>query len=82
MVEFSAEEQQLMGVRQAANVETVDNTFNIIYIAILVSVIVSIIIALLVSRGVLKQVGGEPGDIADIAQRVQIHIHGEGKFIG
>lgn len=70
MADFNAEEQGLMQVRKEANVTTVDNTFNIIYIAILVSVIIGIGIALVVSRGVLKQVGGEPGDIADIARNV------------
>jgi len=70
MAKFSAEEQQLMEVRQEQNKATVDNTFNFIYIAILVSLIVSIGIALYVSGGVLKQVGGEPNDIAEIAQQV------------
>jgi len=70
MADFSAEEMGLMQQRKEANVETVDNTFNIIYITILISLIVSVGIALLVSRGVLKQVGGEPGDIANIAQNV------------
>ncbi len=70
MAEFSAEEQQLMGVRKAANESTVDKTFNLIYIAILVSMTVGIGIAIVVSKGVLKQVGGEPEAIEDIAKEI------------
>ncbi len=70
MADFSAEEQQLMGVRKAANEATVENTFNFIYIAILVSMIIGIGIAILVSKGVLKQVGGEPEAIEDIAKEI------------
>jgi len=70
MANFSAEEQQLMLERQEQNKATVNNTFNFIYIAILVSLLVSIGVALYVSRNVLKLVGGEPSDIADIAQKV------------
>ncbi|MBT4075766.1 MAG: hypothetical protein HOE78_04210, partial [Gammaproteobacteria bacterium] len=70
MSEFSAEELQLMGVRQAANKTTVDNTFNFIYIAIVVSLIIGIGIAIVVSKGVLKQVGGEPEAIEDIAKEI------------
>jgi len=70
MAKFGAEEQQLMEVRQQQNIETVENTFNFIYIAIVISLVISIGIALYVSSGVLKQVGGEPNDIADIAQKV------------
>jgi methyl-accepting chemotaxis protein len=70
MADFSAEEEKLMGIRQAANKDTVDNTFNFIYLAILFSVLISIGIALYVSTTVLKQVGGEPNTIADIANKV------------
>lgn len=70
MSDFSTEEQQLMKTRQEDNIATVDNTFNFIYVAILFSVIISIAIAWLVSKGVLKQIGGEPGDIQGIAEEV------------
>jgi methyl-accepting chemotaxis protein len=70
MADFSAEEQHLMGVRKDATQSTVDNTFTSIFIAIVVSLIASIGIALFVSRGVLKQVGGEPDRIEKIANEV------------
>nr|CRH04483.1 putative Methyl-accepting chemotaxis protein [Candidatus Magnetococcus massalia] len=70
MAAFQAEEQKLMHQRQAANLQTVSNTFTIIMIAIFIAVAVSVIIAWFLSRNVLQQVGGEPPQIAELTRRV------------
>jgi methyl-accepting chemotaxis protein len=67
---FSDEESGLMTQRQAHSVEVIDNTFMTIYVSLAVALIASLGIVLLVSNRVLAQVGGEPGDIAALAEKV------------
>lgn len=70
MADFQAEEQALMATRKEASLETMDNTFLTIYIAIGLATLVSIGIALLVSGNVLRQVGGEPEALMGVSRRI------------
>lgn len=70
MDDFQSEERRLMEQRKAHSQTVVEETFTIIYIAILVALILSISVAFFVSRGVLIQVGGEPDTIAILVQKV------------
>ena len=70
MGDFRAEEEGLMGKRQAENVAVEKRTDTIIWATILIAFVVSLGIALFVSAGVLNQVGGEPGVIAALTRQV------------
>ncbi len=70
MGDFHGEEAGLMEKRKADNETLVSNTFLAIYVAIAIALLVSVVITLLVSGGVLKQVGGEPGEIAALTKKV------------
>ncbi len=70
MADFSSEEQGLMEERKAQSEAVAEQTFFAIYLAIAIALLASITIAVLVSRRVLKQVGGEPGDIEALADRI------------
>ena len=70
MADFSAEEQGLMEKRKEQSASVAEQTFLSIYLAIAVALLVSITIAYIVSRGVLRQVGGEPNAIMALAQKI------------
>ncbi|MCP4993966.1 MAG: hypothetical protein GY934_09305, partial [Gammaproteobacteria bacterium] len=70
MSDFRAEETGLMDVRKEESTAVAERTFLFIYLAIAIAVVASIFITLFVSRGVLKDVGGEPGDIATLATQI------------
>ncbi|MGN7613457.1 CHASE3 domain-containing protein [Magnetococcales bacterium HHB-1] len=70
MAEFSAEEAALMEQRKQSSVEAVEQTEQMIWIAIIVAIVLSIAIALYLSRVVLRQVGGEPGEISSIIESI------------
>ncbi len=70
MTEFSDEEKGLMEQRQIRSQEVVDNTFLTIYLSIAAALLASLGIALYVSNRILAQVGGEPGDIAALTEKV------------
>jgi len=67
---FEAEELSLMDVRKNESAAVAEQTFLFIYIALALALLIGISIALYVSRGVLKDVGGEPGDIASMATQI------------
>jgi len=70
MGEFEAEELNLMEIRKTQSNEVAEETFLYIYIALALALIIGLSIALYVSRGVLKDVGGEPADISNMATRI------------
>ncbi|MGN7613456.1 CHASE3 domain-containing protein [Magnetococcales bacterium HHB-1] len=70
MAEFSAEEASLMETRKQSNIEAVEQTHQMIWIAIAIAIILSIAIALYLSRIVLRQVGGEPEEISAIVETI------------
>lgn len=70
MADFKSEEASLMEKRKNANEATISNTFTTIYMAIFVAILVSITIAWYLSRNVLRQIGGEPPDIAELTRKV------------
>ncbi len=70
MTAFHDEEAGLITVRQEANVSTVNSTNTSILICVLVAVIIGLTIGIFVARDILRQVGGEPAVIADIANEV------------
>lgn len=72
MAEFDAAERVLMKQRQAANAETVDSTMYIIIGGVLIALMVGLSIVILVIRALHRQVGGEPSEIASIAEEVAL----------
>lgn len=72
MGEFDAAERKLMVVRQAASVKTVDSTMYIIIGGVLLALVIGLVIVVIVTRALQKQVGGEPAEIALIAEEVAL----------
>lgn len=70
MGEFGAEERGLMEIRQATNVTTVSRARMVTIVCVLVAIVIGLFIAFLVTRNIKAAVGGEPRDIADIAEEV------------
>ncbi len=70
MKDFVAEESALMKKRREENEKTVSNTMLLIAVCLVSAFIVGIVLALLVTRGIFRQVGGEPSEIAAIAKSV------------
>ena len=70
MTDFHGEEAGLIIVRQADKDNTVSSTNMIILLCSAIAVIIGLLIGFFVSRGILKQVGGEPTTIANIANEV------------
>ncbi len=70
MADFRAEETGLMEMRKEESAAVAEQTFLFIYLAIAIAVLAGIFIAFFVSRGVLKDVGGEPSDIATLATQI------------
>ncbi len=70
MGDFEAEEVGLMDIRKQESTDVAEQTFLFIYAALALALLIGISIALYVARGVLKDVGGEPTDIADMTARV------------
>ncbi|XPV77579.1 MAG: methyl-accepting chemotaxis protein [Desulfovibrio sp.] len=70
MADFSAEEKSLMTKRQAANKATVSQTFVIVIASIVCALIVGIIAAFIILRSSNKQLGGDPAELKEIAEKV------------
>ena len=70
MQQFMAEEQVLMKQRQNANAASVTQTKFIVVAALFVAFVVAGIFGTYVAVSVLRQVGGEPREISEIAEQV------------
>ncbi|MDM8546225.1 CHASE3 domain-containing protein [Candidatus Venteria ishoeyi] len=70
MSSFVAEEQGLMSIRQQSSINAAENTKNAIYAAVFFALLFATAIGAYVIVNVLRQVGGEPAKIAEIAQQV------------
>mgnify|MGYP001816190566 CR=1 FL=1 len=70
MADFSAEEEKLMEVRQEESAGTVNSTILIVIVCALIAIAIGLILAFFVTRDVQRQVGGEPADIAAIAEEI------------
>jgi len=67
---FEAEEQRLMEQRQQINAENAAETQFIILAALIIAFIVVSVFGIYVTMSILKQVGGEPAVISEIAGQV------------
>ena len=67
---FKEREESLMGTRIAALESTSTSAINIAIFGTLLAVIIGITIVFLLTRSIMKQLGGEPAYIADIAKSV------------
>jgi methyl-accepting chemotaxis protein len=70
MSEFQAEEKALLATRKADNRSTASRTQALVTGFAAIAVVFGLALAFSVSGGVKKQVGGEPADIAGIAQKI------------
>jgi len=70
MSEFKSEEETLMKIRQDNNKKTVNNTRITVIIGIIVALVIGLIIGFIITNIILKQVGGEPDEIAEITRQV------------
>jgi methyl-accepting chemotaxis protein len=70
MADFSHAEKTLMISRQTDNKNNITRTRYIIIFSIIAALIIGLFIALFITKDIIKQVGGEPFDIAEISQRV------------
>ncbi|MCP4047459.1 MAG: chemotaxis protein, partial [Gammaproteobacteria bacterium] len=70
MADFGDEEKGLMDLRQEANASTVSKAKLVTIVCVVVAVVIGLLIAFFVTRNIRQAVGGEPQDIADIANEV------------
>ncbi len=68
--DFVAEEEALMEVRTAENEDVFTRTNQAVWVSIIAALALSLIAAFYISNIVLKQVGGEPNQIANLTERV------------
>lgn len=68
--DFISEEASLLVVRKEAETSMATTTKSVLIIFTLLAVLVSISIILVVARRVMLQVGGEPSEVAAIAEKV------------
>ncbi|WP_430813766.1 CHASE3 domain-containing protein [Carboxylicivirga sp. RSCT41] len=67
---FSSEEQSLLVVRREASESTASTTKNTLIFITLAAIIISVLIVFYVSGKVLKEIGGEPDEVARITEQV------------
>ncbi|WP_289054683.1 CHASE3 domain-containing protein [Carboxylicivirga marina] len=67
---FSSEEESLLVVRREASESTASTTKNLLIFITIAAIIISILIVLYVSGKVLKDIGGEPDEVARITEQV------------
>lgn len=67
LIVIKAEQAKKMKEASAAQVQTITIS---LFVALLMAVLVSVLLGAVVTRGVLRQVGGEPHDVMQLARRI------------
>ena len=67
---FTESEKVLLKVRKKDTADTTALTKNLLIVLTLLAIAISIFIVILVTRNVMKQLGGEPQEVANIAEKI------------